>query len=89
MPEQPELILCWESLNPRKYEPHYSGKTMICGHTAQKKGNPLVLPGAICIDTWAYGDGWLTCLDVDSGQYWQANELGETRIGSIPRVRED
>jgi serine/threonine protein phosphatase 1 len=34
---------------------------------------------AICIDTWAHGEGWLTCLDVASGRYWQANQQGETR----------
>jgi hypothetical protein len=27
-----------------------------------------------------YGEGgWLTCLDVTGGRYWQANESGETR----------
>ena len=36
---------------------------------------------AVCIDTWVYGHGWLTRLDVQSGQYWQANENRETRAG--------
>ena len=52
---------------------------MICGHTEQRSGLPLCLEQAVCIDTWAYGGGWLTCLDVIGGEYWQANELGETR----------
>jgi hypothetical protein len=50
-------------------------------HTPQKSGHPLNLGHAICIDTWVYGDGWLTCLDTASGRYWQANEGGRTRTG--------
>ncbi len=75
--EQPEFILFWEQFDDPP--PHRSGKVMICGHTAQKSGRPLGLGHAICIDTWAYGGGWLTCLDVASGRYWQANENGESR----------
>lgn len=59
--------------------PHCSGKIMVCGHTPQESGEPCSNGNAICIDTWACGGGWLSCLDVDSGTVWQANELGETR----------
>jgi Calcineurin-like phosphoesterase len=75
--------LHWQFLNPTWHRPHVSGKTMICGHTEQRDGNPVQLERAICIDTYCYGDGWLTCLDVASGEYWQANELGETRTGRL------
>lgn len=65
-------------------EPHKSGKTLVCGHTPQKQGDPLVLDHAICIDTFAFGkDGWLTCLDMDTGEYWQANQKGETRKNTL------
>jgi serine/threonine protein phosphatase 1 len=75
---QPDFMLYWESFdNP---PPHESGKVMVCGHTSQKLGKPLSVGHAVCIDTQAYGeDGWLTCLDVVSGRYWQANQKGETR----------
>jgi serine/threonine protein phosphatase 1 len=86
--EQPDYMLHWQSLDPEMTRPHESGKTMICGHTSQKTGVPLVLDHAICIDTWVYGDtGWLTCLDVKSGKYWQANERGETQLGWIDELR--
>ena len=75
--------LHWNALNPHMHRPHVSGKTMICGHTQQREGVPLKLMNAICIDTWAYGDGWLTCLDVESGEYWQANEFGHTRSSGL------
>lgn len=59
--------------------PHVSGKAMICGHTAQRSGLPLVTPYAVCIDTWAFGEGWLTGYDVHAGVFVQANQAGETR----------
>jgi serine/threonine protein phosphatase 1 len=52
---------------------------VICGHTSQKTGVPKVVPGAVCIDTFAHGGGWLTCLDVESGRYWQTDMLGRRR----------
>lgn len=58
--------------------PHVSGKTVVCGHTVQ--GDlPTNLGHAICLDTCAYGGGWLTALDVDSGKIWQTNEDGGHR----------
>jgi serine/threonine protein phosphatase 1 len=75
--KQSEEVLFWERFkNPT---PHCSGKIMVCGHTSQKSGVPLNLGHAICIDTWVYGKGWLTCLDVISGRVWQANQAGEHR----------
>jgi serine/threonine protein phosphatase 1 len=75
--EQPDFMLYWESFgNPT---PHESGLTMVCGHTPQRNGVPLSIGHAICIDTWACGNGWLTCLDVDAGICWQSNESGSTR----------
>ena len=38
---------------------------------------------AICIDTWACGGGWLSCLDVTTGRLWQARQSGETRTAWI------
>jgi serine/threonine protein phosphatase 1 len=75
--DQPEYALMWQKLVAP--EPHISGKIMVCGHTAQKIGLPLNFGHAICIDTYVYADGWLTCLDVISGKVWQANERGESR----------
>jgi serine/threonine protein phosphatase 1 len=79
--EQSEYILHWKKMiAPR---PHDSGKVLICGHTAQKNGKPRNWGHTICIDTWAYGEGWLTCLDIDTGQVWQANQRGQTRVSML------
>ncbi|MBB6429679.1 metallophosphoesterase family protein [Algisphaera agarilytica] len=61
-------------------DPHVSGKTMVAGHTSQKSGEVLDLGHAVCIDTWACGQGWLTCLEPETGRIWQANQTGKTRI---------
>jgi serine/threonine protein phosphatase 1 len=78
LPEQPLYMLLWEKL----LWPccHESGKVMICGHTVQAGGRPIHLGTTICLDTGVYHPfGWLTCLDVVSGKYWQANQQGEHR----------
>jgi Calcineurin-like phosphoesterase len=75
--------LHWQFLDPARHRPHASGKIMICGHSEQRSGTPLKLERAVVIDTHCYGDGWLTCLDVNTGEYWQANELGDTRTGRL------
>jgi serine/threonine protein phosphatase 1 len=79
--DQPLYMLHWEKLIESR--PHVSGKIMICGHTPQKDGKPLNLGHAICVDTWVYGAGWLTCLDVTSGRYWQANQQRDLRTGVL------
>ena len=65
MHDQPDYALRWEFL-PDEMR-HHSGKLVVCGHSSQKSGVPKVVPGAVCIDTFAHGGGWLTSLDVNSG----------------------
>ncbi len=78
---QPDSLLFWEKFN--NPQQHSSGRIMVCGHTAQKDGRPKNVGHAVCIDTWVYGDGWLTCLEAATGRYWQANERGESRSGEL------
>lgn len=81
MAEQPVGMLRWESLRQTTPGPHDSGKTVIVGHTSQKSGEILDLGHLICIDTYCHGGGWLTGLDVDSGEVWQADRDGRRRPG--------
>jgi serine/threonine protein phosphatase 1 len=69
----------WEHLTNHTPKQHKSGKRAIVCHTPQSNGEILNLDHVICIDTWCYGDGWLTALDVDTGQYWQADKNGKLR----------
>lgn len=79
--EQSDLYLFWEFMNvPVRHE---SGKVVVCGHSSQRSGLPKAWPTTYCLDTGAYAGGWLTCLDVHSQKYWQANLRGETRTGHL------
>lgn len=81
MDQQSDETLFWERFAPLPL--HRSGKPVICGHTAQHDGVPAQAPHGVCIDTWAHGGGWLTCLDVMTGEYGQANQRGEFRTGRL------
>lgn len=82
--QQPYTLIHKKFIDPKM--PHISEKIVICGHTAQKNHQPLNLGHTICIDTDAGRNGWISCLDVQSGSYWQANELGEHRHGKLYQV---
>ena len=59
--------------------PRFSGKVGVVGHTAQHSGEILDEGFLKCIDTYCHGGGWLTALEVNSGQVWQAIERGQLR----------
>jgi len=77
--QQPAELLYWEPLNLNTARPHYSGKVVIVGHTPQSSGEILNLGFVKCIDTNCHRGGWLTGLDVHSGQIWQADVQGRLR----------
>ncbi|MDW3191765.1 MAG: metallophosphoesterase [Cytophagales bacterium] len=79
--EQHRVNLYWKSYpEPKPYVPN---KTVICGHTSRKNGLIADFGHTICIDTFAWGGQWLTCLELESRQYWQTRENGEIRKGSL------
>jgi serine/threonine protein phosphatase 1 len=80
--EESEGMLQWEFLSTGVN--HFTGKLVVCGHTSQKSGLPRDFGDTICIDTYACGGAWLTCLDVDSMEYWQADVLGRIRQERLP-----
>ena len=69
----------WQSLKYGIPEPHVSGKRAIVGHTSQKSGEILDAGHIVCIDTYCWGGGWLTALEPNTGQVWQANRDGRSR----------
>ena len=76
---QSAIDLRWRSLRDGLPGRHASGKVAVLGHTSQKDG--VVLDGGhfVCIDTYCYGGGWLTALEIESGCYWQASADGQIR----------
>lgn len=68
-----DTALCL-SLNEHVPGLHRSRKTAVVGHTAQPDGQILDLGWLVCIDTNCYAGGYLTALDVGTGQLWRARE---------------
>jgi len=77
--------LRWKKVSGRE-PPHPSGRRVICGHTSQRSGVPLVWNGWACIDTRVFDDdegGWLTGLVVETDEVYQTSQHGERR-GPFP-----
>lgn len=70
----------WLSLDDEIPGPHFSGKVAIVGHTPQPNGQILDAGYLICIDTGCGHGGLLTALEVQTGEIWQIDELGN-RVG--------
>jgi serine/threonine protein phosphatase 1 len=64
---------------------HLSGKIVICGHTRNEFGRIADLGHTICIDTGISHAGVLTCLELDSFEFWQADREGVVRKGHLQR----
>ena len=75
--EQPRDRLLWLSLRECVPGPHVSGCVAVVGHTPQPDGRILDVGHLKCIDTDCCHNGWLTALDIQSGQIWQATERGD------------
>lgn len=81
--EQNELWLRWSRYTGEE-APLESGKRVICGHSVQPGGLPVHSRGWVCIDTCAYcPEGWLTCLDVLTDEFFQADQRGRFRTGQL------
>lgn len=84
--DQDEIYLTWRK--SKKADKHFdfehlSGKTIVCGHTAQKSGVPLELSRKnIIIDSGCVWTGWLTAMNIDNGGFIQANK---TKIRLLTR----
>ena len=81
--DQPETLAFWQHITDDVPDPHFSGKTAIVGHTPQADGNIRDLGHVKIIDTFCYGNMWLTALDVDSGFVWKANNRGELETSEL------
>lgn len=82
MDKQNDYALRWRKLE-NDHVAHVSGKTVICGHTEQRDGQVLFQNGIICIDTWAYGDGCLTAIEVNGKQLYQADNDGDFYVTEV------
>lgn len=77
--QQSVAMLRWNRLDTHFPGPHMSGKIAVVGHTPDKGGEVFRVKHLICLDTYCYGGGYLTAMDLGSGQTWQAHRDGTLR----------
>ncbi len=65
--------------------PHCSGKRVFVGHTPQASGRVLDHGHLVCLDTYCFGGGWLTAMDLDNDELIQVNLHGHLKreLGAI------
>jgi serine/threonine protein phosphatase 1 len=82
--DQNNRHLFWKKYEtPEKYT---NGKTIICGHTSRKDGKIADFGHTICIDTYAYGGMWLTCLNVETKEFLKADNKGQVESGILKTI---
>jgi serine/threonine protein phosphatase 1 len=79
--DQPDALIMWNYFDGIR--PHKSGKRVICGHTPQSSRMIKDLGYAVCVDTGAATGGWLTGLEIGSGDFVQTNQQGDARKGKL------
>jgi serine/threonine protein phosphatase 1 len=77
--EQTEQMLFWEHLGEIPPSPHCSGKHVFLGHTPQANCEIGYFGHFTCIDTYCFGSGWLSAVDVGNGKVWQVSKNGKIR----------
>jgi len=73
-------IALWQHMKSAFPIPHDNGKKAWVGHTPQMDGEVLDLGHLAIVDTNCYGGGYLTAVDVDSGDFWQVDIEGQPRV---------
>lgn len=74
-----DAVAYWDHLGYAPPAPHVSGKTVFVGHTPQANGEVLDWGHIICLDTYCFGGGYLTAMDVQSREVWQVDRHGHER----------
>jgi len=54
--------------------PHFSGKTVVCGHSSQASGEIADLGHTICVDTGITKGQFISCLNLDDFSFWRVGE---------------
>ncbi len=76
-----DYTLYWRKC--RKPMSYAQDKVVIYGHTALKDGHIADFGHSICLDTFAYGGMWLSCMNVHTREFWQASQSGSVSSGEL------
>ena len=84
--EQSDELTYWTHLPLPVPIPHVSGKRVYLGHTPQPSGEILNHPHLVVVDTYCFGGGYLTAMDLDTDQITQTDKHGHVRRVPIEHV---
>ena len=73
--------LQWTSLSLA--EAHHSGRMVICGHSSQRSGKIADLGHTLCLDTGITSGGWLSCVNLETFEFWQTTAAGVCSSGKL------
>lgn len=79
MSQQSDVDTYWTHLTKVMPAPHCSGKRVYVGHTPQPFGQILDNDHLVCVDTYCFGNGYLTALNVDTAATIQVDKHGHER----------
>lgn len=84
--EQSDELTYWTHLPVPIPIPHVSGKRVFLGHTPQASGEILNHSHLVVVDTYCFGGGYLTAMDLETQQVVQADKHGHVRRVPIEYV---
>jgi serine/threonine protein phosphatase 1 len=77
--DQTPAYLRWIKLTESFPQPNPEVKRLIVGHTPARDGEVVFHPHLIALDTFCYGGGWLSALDLSTMEVYQADIEGRLR----------
>jgi serine/threonine protein phosphatase 1 len=84
--EQSDELTYWTHLPTPIPIPHCSGKRMFLGHTPQAGGEILLHDHLVVVDTYCFGGGYLTAMNLETQQIVQTDRHGHVRRVPIEHV---
>lgn len=84
--DQNDELTYWTHLPNPLPVPHASGKRVFLGHTPQPRGEILWRTHLVGVDTYCFGGGYLSAVDLETGAVTQADRHGHIRRVPIERA---
>lgn len=77
--DQSDELTYWTHLPVPVPMPHYSGKRVYVGHSPQAGGDILRHPHLVGVDTYCFGGGYLTAMNLETEDLTQTDRHGHVR----------
>ncbi|MCC9658161.1 metallophosphoesterase family protein [Rhodopirellula halodulae] len=84
--EQDDELTYWAHLPTQLPAPHCTGRRVFVGHTPQPSGEVLRHTHLVCMDTYCFGGGYLSAMDLEMETILQVDRHGHVRRVPVERV---